>query len=94
MRRRPAIPSGAGFTFGPASPKCRPFTPIIDERMKNPVEFLREVRQEGSRITWPGRRETLSWALMIFVFVAISAVFFLVVDKIIAWVVKLLLGVG
>ena len=62
--------------------------------MKNPVEFLREVRQEGARITWPGRRETLSWAMMIFVFVAISAVFFLVVDKIIAFVVKLLLGVG
>ncbi len=71
-----------------------PLHPIIDERMKNPVEFLREVRQEGARITWPGRRETLSWALMIFIFVAISAVFFLVVDKIIAAVVKLLLGVG
>ncbi len=71
-----------------------PLHPIIDERMKNPVEFLREVRQEGARITWPGRRETLSWALMIFAFVAVSAIFFLVVDKIIAWVVKLLLGVG
>jgi preprotein translocase subunit SecE len=92
--RRPAIPSGAGFTFGLASPKCRPFTPIIDERMKNPVEFFREVRQEGARITWPGRRETLSWAMMIFIFVAVSAVFFLVVDKLIAFVVKLLLGVG
>lgn len=67
---------------------------IIDERMKNPVEFLREVRQEGARITWPGRRETLSWAMMIFIFVALSAMFFLVVDKIIAFVVKLLLGVG
>ena len=68
--------------------------PIIDERMKNPVEFLREVRQEGARITWPGRRETLSWSMMIFIFVALSAIFFLVVDKIIAFVVKLLLGVG
>jgi len=88
------MPSGAGFTFGAGSLTCRPFTPIIDERMKNPVEFLREVRQEGARITWPGRRETLFVALMIFVFVAISAVFFLVVDKLIAWIVKLLLGVG
>ncbi|MBX3503039.1 MAG: preprotein translocase subunit SecE [Alphaproteobacteria bacterium] len=62
--------------------------------MKNPVEFLREVRQEGARITWPGRRETLSWSVMIFIFVTLAAIFFLVVDKIIAWVVKLLLGVG
>ena len=88
------ITPGAGFTFGAGSLTCRPFTPIIDERMKNPVEFFREVRQEGARITWPGRRETLSWAMMIFIFVAISAVFFLVVDKLIAFIVKLLLGVG
>ncbi len=61
--------------------------------MKNPVEFVREVRQEAARITWPGRRETISWSLMIFAFVALASIFFLVVDKAIAYAVKLLLGV-
>ena len=61
---------------------------------KNPVEFIREVRQEVSKVTWPGRRETGVTTAMVFAFVTVAAVFFLIVDQIVSFGVKLLLGVA
>ena len=50
--------------------------------MQNPFEFLQEVRAEGSKVTWPTRRETIITTIMVFVFVAVTSVFFLVVDQV------------
>ena len=61
---------------------------------KNPVEFVREVRAEVSKVTWPTRRETMITTSMVFIFVVFAALFFLVADKIIAFVVKTLLGIA
>ena len=61
---------------------------------KNPIEFIREVRAEGSKVTWPTRRETMITTSMVFIFVVIAALFFLVADKIIGFVIKTLLGVA
>ena len=61
---------------------------------KNLVEFVREVRAEVSKVTWPTRRETMITTSMVFIFVVIAALFFLLADKIIGFVIKLLLGVS
>ena len=61
---------------------------------KNPVEFVREVRAEVSKVTWPTRRETMITTSMVFIFVVIAALFFLVADKIISFVVQKLLGIA
>jgi preprotein translocase subunit SecE len=61
---------------------------------KNPVEFVREVRAEVSKVTWPTRRETMITTSMVFIFVVIAAMFFLVADKIISFVVRTLLGIA
>jgi preprotein translocase subunit SecE len=60
---------------------------------KNPVEFVREVRAEVSKVTWPTRRETMITTSMVFIFVVIAAMFFLVADRIIGFVVRALLGI-
>lgn len=62
--------------------------------MINPIEFVREVRAEAAKVTWPTRRETMITTGMVFIFVVIAALFFLVADKIIGFVVKLLLGIS
>ena len=62
--------------------------------LKNPVEFAREVRAEVSKVTWPTRRETMITTSMVFIFVVIAALFFLVSDKVIAFVVQTLLGIS
>jgi preprotein translocase subunit SecE len=58
----------------------------------NPAQFVRQVRQEVSKVTWPTRKETGVATLMVFIMVAIMMLFFLAVDGIIAWLVELILG--
>ena len=53
--------------------------------MQNPFEFLQEVRAEGYKVTWPTRRETIVTTIMVFIFTALAAVFFLVVDQVLAF---------
>ena len=62
--------------------------------LKNTVEYLREVRLEAARVTWPTRRETMITTSMVFIFVVIAAIFFLLADKVIAFVVQTLLGIS
>jgi preprotein translocase subunit SecE len=62
--------------------------------LKNPIEYVREVRSEVAKVTWPTRRETMITTSMVFIFVLIASVFFLLADKLIGFVVQLLLGVS
>ncbi len=60
----------------------------------NPVEFLQEVRQETSKVTWPTRKETGISTAMVFLFVFLASVFFLIVDQILQFGVKFVFGLG
>ena len=60
----------------------------------NPLEFLRQVRQEVGRVTWPTRKETTVTTAMVFVMVIIAAMFFFMVNELLARGVQLVLGVG
>ena len=60
----------------------------------NPALFMRQVRQEVSKVTWPTRKETAVTTAMVFVMVALAAVFFLIVDQIISFGVQQILGLG
>jgi preprotein translocase subunit SecE len=60
----------------------------------NPFDFLQQVRAEGSKVTWPSRKETIITTVMVFVMVVLASVFFLVVDQILRWGVSLILGLG
>ncbi|MGR4000615.1 MAG: preprotein translocase subunit SecE [Alphaproteobacteria bacterium] len=62
--------------------------------MISPGKFAREVRREVVQVTWPTRRETLVSTIMVFVMVAFASVFFLLVDQIFAWLIRLILRVG
>ena len=57
-------------------------------------EFVRQVRQEVSKVTWPTRTETIQSTLMVVVMVAFAAVFFFLVDIVLAKLVQLALSVG
>jgi preprotein translocase subunit SecE len=62
--------------------------------MISPFKFMQEVRTEAQKVTWPTRRETAVTTAMVFVMVAIAAIFFLVADQIMRFVVTLVLGIG
>ncbi len=59
----------------------------------NPARFLREVRSEVAKVTWPSRKETLVTTGLVFAMVALAAVFFLVVDQVIGLGVRALFAV-
>ena len=60
----------------------------------NPFEFLQQVRAEGSKVTWPTRKETMITTAMVFIMAVLASIFFLVVDQVIRWGVSLVLGLG
>lgn len=60
----------------------------------SPSQFMRQVRQEVSKVTWPDSKEATSSTIMVLIMVALAALFFFVVDQVFAWGVKLIFGVG
>jgi len=57
-----------------------------------PAKFVREVRNEVGRVTWPSRKETLVTTGLVFAMAAITAIFFFVVDQVIGLGVRALFG--
>lgn len=65
-------------------------------RMANtsPAEFVRQIRQEVSKVVWPTRKEAMVTTIMVFIMAAVMSIFFLGVDRLWAFVIQLLLGLG
>ncbi len=60
----------------------------------SPAQFVQEVRQEASKVTWPTRKESGISTVMVFIMVILAATFFFLVDQILAAGVKAVLGIG
>ena len=58
----------------------------------DPAQFVREVRAETARVTWPSRKEALVTTGLVLALSAMAAVFFLVVDQLIQFAMRLVLG--
>ena len=60
----------------------------------SPIEFIQQLRREAARVTWPSRKETVITTIMVFIFVFVAAIYFFVLDQILSWGVKAVLGLG
>ena len=60
----------------------------------DPVQFVREVRSEMAKVTWPTRKETLITTGLVLAMSGLAAVFFLVADQLIALAMRGLFGLG
>ena len=58
----------------------------------SPAQFVREVRQELSKVTWPSRKEVWITTVAVLIMVALASIFFLLADQLIGWLVSLILG--
>ena len=58
----------------------------------NPIAFLKQVRSETAKVTWPSRRETMISTVMVFVMVFLAAVFFFAADQLMGWLIGLVLS--
>ena len=62
--------------------------------MKNPLKFIQEVKQEAFKVTWPTGKETLQGTLMVVAMAIIAALFFLMIDQILKFLLELLIKLG
>ena len=66
----------------------------LDVDMKNPFRFIQEVKQETFRITWPTKKDTMMGALMVFALSSIAAIFFLLLDQILRFLLNFILTIN
>lgn len=85
--RTGAAGQGSGNTTANAAAPAR-------KKTVNPFKFITEVRQEGRKVTWTGRQETIISSIFVLVVSVIAAVFFFAVDSLIGMIVNFLLGLG
>lgn len=62
--------------------------------MTGPVQYLKEVRAEGRKVTWPTRKETIASTIAVFIMVTLASIFLFLADQILAWGVSIILGLG
>ncbi len=60
----------------------------------NPAQFIQQVRAETAKVVWPTRKETGLTTIMVFIMAALAAVFFFLVDQLIALGIDQILRLG
>ena len=60
--------------------------------MKNPITFMRSVKEEARKVSWPTKKEVVMTSLFVFLFTLMMAGLFLGVDSIFVKVVSYLMG--
>ena len=58
----------------------------------SPGEFIRQVRNEASKVVWPTWNETVRTAIMVLIMTTLLALFFFAVDSFFSSIVRFLLG--
>lgn len=57
-------------------------------------DFVRESHTEVRKVVWPTRKETTQTTLIVIAMVGLVAIIMWILDGLLAWLVKLLLGTG
>ena len=60
--------------------------------MQNPINFLRSVKQEALKVTWPTRKETLMGSVTVIFIAIVASLFFLLLDQIFKFGLGFLIG--
>jgi preprotein translocase subunit SecE len=59
-----------------------------------PIEFIKQVRAEAKKVTWPTRQETMTSTVAVFIMVVIASIFLFLADQLLSYVVRFVLGLG
>jgi preprotein translocase subunit SecE len=60
----------------------------------DPLKFVREVRSEMAKVTWPSRKETAVTTALVMGLAALAALFFFLADQVIGLVIRSLFGIA
>ena len=62
--------------------------------MKNPLKFIQDVKQEAFKVSWPTGKETLTGAVMVVLLAIVAAIFFLILDQILKFLLNFTLTIS
>ena len=85
-------------------PPARPrYEPLVEKRIwkvkkmagkSSPTEYVRQVKAEMQKVTWPSRKETTTSTVAVFIMVTLVSIFLFLADQFMAFIVRLILGLG
>jgi preprotein translocase subunit SecE len=64
------------------------------QMIRNAPQFIQQVRAETAKVTWPTRQETITTTIMVFIMVTLTAIFFLLVDQVLNFMVQQIVALG
>ena len=62
--------------------------------MNNPLKFIQDVKQEAFKVTWPTGKEVIQGSLMVVAMAIVAALFFLLLDQVLQFLLELILKVN
>ncbi len=66
----------------------------IEKKKTTPAQFVRQVRQELQKVTWPARRDTFISSAIVIVLIFLFAIFFLLTDQLWSFLIKKIIEIG
>ena len=66
----------------------------MENKKTSPALFVRQVRQELQKVTWPSRRDTLISSLIVILLIFLFSIFFLLSDQIWSFSIKKIIQIG
>ncbi len=65
-----------------------------DKKKTTPAQFVRQVRQELLKVTWPQRRDTFISSAIVILLIFLFAIFFLLSDQLWSFLIKKIIEIG
>jgi len=62
--------------------------------MINPFKFIQSVKNEAFKVSWPTGKETLTGAVMVVLLAIVAAIFFLILDQILKYLLNFALTIS
>ena len=66
----------------------------IEKKKTSPALFVRQVRQELQKVTWPQRRDTFISSGLVMILIVLFSLFFLLTDQVWSFAIKKIIEVG
>jgi preprotein translocase subunit SecE len=66
----------------------------LKRKKTSPALFVRQVRQELSKVTWPEKRDTFISSAIVILLIIIFSLFFLLTDQIWSFSIKKIIEIG
>ena len=66
----------------------------VENKKTNPAQFVRQVRQELSKVTWADKKDTFISSVIVIILVILFSIFFLLTDQIWSFAIKKIIQIG